>query len=103
MSDAARIRLLRAVAWLEQHSRVVRETVHDYEWVHTLIGLFGNLAFFVGSVFFFWEAWKTLGIWLFVVGSFAMLLGSLGSGLVRWERQVRRRQDSAGAGTVRAR
>lgn len=92
MSSTKPTGLSRAADWLETRSRVVRATVHHFEWVHTLVGLFGNLSFFVGSILFFWEAWKTLGIWLFVVGSFAMLLGSLGSALARWERRSRQRE-----------
>ena len=34
------------------------------------LGLFGNVAFFVGSLLFLptLEAWKTVGVWLFVIG-----------------------------------
>lgn len=83
---------LRFVVRLEERSRVVRETVHDFEWVHTLIGVFGNLTFFVGSIFFFWPSWETAGVWLFVLGSLAMLVGAAGAALSRWERRLLRRR-----------
>lgn len=56
--------------------------VQDYEWVHTLLGIVGNVSFFVGSVFFLFEPLKTAGIWLFIVGSAGMLVGSVGRALV---------------------
>ena len=57
-----------------------------FEWVHTGLGIFGNTLFFVGSVFFLYEPLKTEGTWLFIVGSGLMLVGSLGSGIVKiWQ------------------
>lgn len=70
----------------------VEEVVQDYEWFHTMLGVIGNVAFFVGSIFFLFESLKTAGVWLFIVGSFGMLIGSLGRIAVR--RARRRRQDS---------
>ncbi|MBY5163025.1 YrhK family protein [Salsipaludibacter albus] len=64
----------RAIAWVE-----------EFHWFHTSLGLFGNVAFFLGSVFFLSESLKTAGIWLFVVGSLGMLLGSLGDAVARAE------------------
>lgn len=61
----------------------------DFPWVHLALGLFGNTLFVVGSVLFFWESTKTLGIWLFVFGSSGMLLGSVGELLVRVEKKRR--------------
>ncbi|MEO5711252.1 MAG: YrhK family protein [Nocardioidaceae bacterium] len=52
-------------------------------------GLFGNTLFVIGSVMFFRESAKTLAIWLFVLGSLGMLLGSIGELLVRVEKQRR--------------
>lgn len=48
------------------------------------LGLLGNLGFFVGSILFLpsLEQWKTIGVWLFIVGSFFMLVGALGQLLV---------------------
>lgn len=81
-------------ARLEVHSAALRAFLRDYEWIHIGVGLFGNFLFFVGSVFFLWASWQTAGVWLFIVGSFAMLLGSLGEALVRWERRLRRRSEA---------
>lgn len=39
--------------------------------------LLGNAAFLIGSLLFLTEAAQTLGVWLFVAGSAAMLRGSL--------------------------
>ena len=55
----------------------------DYEWIHLILGMLGNLTFFIGSIFFLWESWKIAGVWLFIIGSFLMLIGSIGSGLVK--------------------
>lgn len=63
--------------------------LRDFPWIHLGIGLFGNLLFFVGSIMFFWSSVKTLAIWLFVIGSLGMLLGSIGELLVRVERRRR--------------
>ena len=62
----------------------LRALAHRFEAVHMLLGLFGNTAFFVGSIFFFWKSWETAGVWLFVFGSAGMLIGSVGAALVRW-------------------
>lgn len=62
----------------------IKTVVHEYGWVHMSLGLFGNVAFFVGSLLLLptLEAWKTIGVWLFVIGSGFMLIGSLGRFLV---------------------
>lgn len=60
--------------------------VCDYEWVHISLGLIGNCAFVIGSFLFFSDSTKTLALWFFVIGSVGMLLGSLGSAFVRYER-----------------
>ncbi len=62
-------------------------TLRSFPWVHLALGLLGNTAFFVGSIFFFYEHLKTAGIWLFVVGSLGMLVGSIGQLLVSVERK----------------
>ncbi len=61
--------------------------LRDFPWVHLGLGLFGNTSFVIGSVMFFWESTKTLAIWLFVLGSLGMLLGSVGEFLVRVEKR----------------
>ncbi len=61
--------------------------VQKFPWVHLGLGLLGNTMFFVGSIFFFYEGLKTLGIWLFVIGSFGMLTASVGEFLIRVEKK----------------
>ena len=55
---------------------MIQTLVRDFEWIHLGIGLFGNFCFVVGSVLFFksFEAWYTLAVWLFVVGSTGMFV-----------------------------
>lgn len=63
---------------------LIKVIVNDYGWIHLSLGLFGNFAFFVGSILFLphFEIYKTLGVWLFIFGAFFMLLGSVGRLLV---------------------
>ncbi len=65
---------------------LTRAFVHQYQWFHLAMGLLGNSTFVVGSVFFLWEAWKPAGVWLFIIGSTGMLLGSIGAAIVAYER-----------------
>jgi hypothetical protein len=60
--------------------------LRDFPWVHLGIGLFGNAAFVVGSVLFLFESLQTLAIWVFIVASTGMLIGSVGQLLVKVER-----------------
>ncbi|MGB3494079.1 MAG: YrhK family protein [Elainellaceae cyanobacterium] len=48
-----------------------------------ILGLLGNAAFFLGSVLFLWESLTQLGVWLFIVGSLCMLIGSIRSIMAR--------------------
>lgn len=61
----------------------VRAFFEDFEWIHIGLGLIGNLSFAVGSVLFLWESTRPLGTWLFIVGSIGMLIGSIGSAVVK--------------------
>lgn len=61
----------------------IRRLVRDYDWFHTGVGIAGNLLFFVGSVLFLFEPTKIVGIWLFILGSFGMLVGSVGRAIVK--------------------
>jgi len=73
---------------------MLRMIVHEYGWIHRGIGLFGNLAFVVGSVLFLpaFEPWKVAGVWLFIIGAALMFVGALGQFLVnRFERDDDRR------------
>lgn len=58
----------------------IKTIVKEYGWIHLTIGLSGNFLFFVGSILFFerFKQYKGIGVWLFVIGSFFMLLGALG-------------------------
>lgn len=49
-------------------------------WFHAMIGLLGSAAFFIGSILFLprFVEYKTVGVWLFIFGSFFMLLGAIG-------------------------
>jgi len=70
--------------------QTLKTVVHDYGWIHTTIGLAGNLAFFAGSILFLpaLESLKVVGVWLFIAGSFLMFVGALGNLLARvWERE----------------
>ena len=69
--------------------RWIGTALRDFPWVHLGMALFGNALFVAGSVMFFSDSVKTLAIWLFVVGSFGMLLGSVGELLVRIEKRRR--------------
>ncbi len=77
---------------------MIRTLVEDYEHVHTVIGIMGNLLFVVGSVLFFkpLQQYYTLAVSLFVVGSVFMFIGSIGSGLRRlWQRREEESPSSA--------
>lgn len=64
---------------------MIRTLVQDYEYVHTVMGIVGNLLFVVGSVLFFktFEQYYALAVWMFVVGSAFMFIGSVGDALRR--------------------
>ena len=61
-------------------SGTLRLIVKDFGWIHTSLGLVRNAMFFVGSVFFLpsFSSYQTLGVWLFIIGSFLMLIGAMG-------------------------
>ncbi|MEQ3638036.1 YrhK family protein [Alcanivorax sp.] len=65
---------------------LTRALVHQYQWFHVILGLIGNGTFVVGSVFFLWDSWQQAGTWLFIIGSVGMLIGSIGSAIVTYER-----------------
>jgi hypothetical protein len=55
--------------------------VREFGWIHMSVGLLGNIAFVVGSVLFLptFEPIKTIGVWLFIAGSFLMFVGAAGN------------------------
>jgi len=81
----------------------IKTAVQEFGWIHTGIGLCGNVLFLLGSIAFLpsltlvqmpWGAvveWQTVGVWLFITGAALMAVGSLGSLLVQvYEAQARR-------------
>lgn len=54
-----------------------------WQGIYIPLGLFGNLAFLVGSIFLLWHSLTLAGIWLFILGSMGMFLSSLGDALVQ--------------------
>ena len=68
--------------------KAIQRFLRDYEWLHITVGVIGNATFFIGSIFFLpvYSDLMTVGVWLFITGSFLMLLGALAGGLKRhWE------------------
>jgi membrane-bound ClpP family serine protease len=66
---------------------VLRDFFDEYQWIHLTLGLVGNTLFILGSVLFLFEGQlRVFGVWAFVVGSFLMLVGSLGEALVKYAR-----------------
>ena len=71
--------------------RHIRRYAHDIPWVHLAVGLFGNFAFVIGSLFFLSPTLTRAGTWLFVVASWGMLIGVIGEVLARYEAKQRAR------------
>ena len=72
---------------------MLQTLVREFPYIHKGIGLVGNICFFVGSVLFFkfFDGYYTFAVSLFVIGSFGMLLGSIGS-IVRTIYEARERR-----------
>src|SRR5512138_226454 len=74
----------------------LRSLVQEFGWIHTGIGLFGNITFVAGSILFLpaFEPLKTFGVWLFITGAGLMLVGTLGDLMVKvYEARARRPRD----------
>lgn len=67
--------------------RVFQEFFTEYRWIHTGIGMFGNLSFLIGSIFFLYDQLQPVGTWLFIIGSAGMLFGSIGDAFVMAEEE----------------
>jgi hypothetical protein len=54
--------------------------VKDYPYIHLGLGLAGNMLFVAGSILFLqrFSSWHHVAVLIFIVGSFGMLLGSVG-------------------------
>lgn len=63
--------------------RPLRKIVDDFDWIHTTVGLLGNLLFVVGSILFLWESTKQTGVWIFIAGSSFMFVGSAGDATIK--------------------
>ena len=63
---------------------VLKTIVQDYGWIHSSLGVLGDTTFFIGSILFLprFEQIQTIAVWLFIIGSFLMLIGGVGSMLV---------------------
>ncbi|MDF9800699.1 hypothetical protein OKW21_005962 [Catalinimonas alkaloidigena] len=70
---------------MKSNFHIFRTIFREYQWIHLSLGIIGNISFFVGSIFFLYESLKDAGVWLFIIGSFGMLIGSLGSAIVKYE------------------
>ncbi len=70
--------------------QAIRGFINEYKWIHTIIGIIGNVCFFVGSIFFLFDTLQTAGTWLFIFGSLGMLIGSVGSAIVMAHRDAER-------------
>ena len=93
----------------------IKTLVQDFGWIHTGIGLTGNILFLAGSVAFLprldrvhvpWAGlveWQTVGVWLFIVGAAFMAVGSLGALLVRIYEAIERRETARARRDGRAR
>lgn len=64
----------------------VKELIRAFPTVHLAIGVVGNVVFFTGSVLFLWSLSQQVAIWLFIVGSFGMMLGAIGQAFYIHER-----------------
>ncbi|GHF32562.1 hypothetical protein FHX82_005159 [Amycolatopsis bartoniae] len=64
----------------------MRSFIREFPTVHLVIGVIGNVIFFVGSVLFLWSWAEQLAIWLFIIGSFGMMLGAIGQAIYIHER-----------------
>jgi uncharacterized membrane protein YgdD (TMEM256/DUF423 family) len=46
-----------------------RATFAAFEIAHTLADFGAAIMFIIGSIMFFFDAWQTMGTWLFLIGS----------------------------------
>ena len=73
----------------------VHRIVYEYQWAHLVTGILGNCLFIAGSVLFMQEL-QPLAIYCFIAGSSAMLIGNLGSAVVKlWQARAEREAERA--------
>ena len=82
---------------------LVRMLVYEFPLIHLTVSMLGNTTFAIGSVLFFFHSLQRAGLWLFIIGSFGMLLGSLGEAFVRYERHKRSRGTESASETTSSR
>lgn len=82
---------------MNQNRTLIGTLVRDYRWIHVTLGIIGNTAFFIGSIFFLYKSMETPAVWLFIVGSFGMLIGSIGEAIVNFEeKRINESGDNSG-------
>jgi hypothetical protein len=74
---------------MQIHLHPLRTIVKEYQWIHLVLGIMGNITFLIGSILFLSESLQHAGTWMFIVGSIGMLIGNLGSALVKYENKKR--------------
>ncbi|RFA29995.1 hypothetical protein CAI21_08700 [Alkalilimnicola ehrlichii] len=68
--------------------------VEQYTWIHTTIGLIGNICFVAGSILFLREI-QNLGTVFFIIGSTGMLIGNIGNTIaMKLARDWRKKQEA---------
>ncbi len=65
----------------------IQEFVHNYSWIHTGLGIFGGIVFFIGSIMFLSSDWVYWGTWLFIIGSLGMVIDSVGDAVLKWRHE----------------
>lgn len=71
---------------MNMNTRRFRRWANDFGWFHQGIGMLGGVSFFVGSILFLWkDPLQMIGVWLFIIGSFGMMIGNIGSFLIQLE------------------
>ena len=64
----------------------LRAFLTQYEWLHALIGVVGNVLFVTGSTLFIWEPLKAYATACFLASSTGMLIGNVCGVIVRIRR-----------------
>ncbi|MFR0357244.1 YrhK family protein [Streptomyces sediminimaris] len=77
-------------------ARLERYLLQDFPFIHLVIGGIGNTTFLVGSVFFLFPSLERVALWLFVVGSLGMFVGTIGEAFVRHKRKSQQPDTASG-------
>jgi len=57
-----------------QKTHASRRLYAAFELAHTAVDFTAAICFLIGSVLFFWRAYETPAVWLFVIGSLCFCL-----------------------------